>query len=728
MLLRNSILLETSLTIYLIFACNGSQLNQSGTRVAETGKNTSCGSTLNVLNCYKKAVPFSRTRAIEVISRYVPGAECDIKNLFFEWALSFENETVCNSSEYCDGNDIFMGSHTIGSGNYRIVSKIAEYDDDGFENMLSDECISTIITEKPLPMIAVGGKIAISSGKLLSAEDVNISSKQIGSLVYELTYDVIGRHPSGFRKRPLENDTFSTVPEVNSLDGLMYYFKLAIKTEESNIRQSKSDLIRVKRQSSYTIYSSSCGIANPEILDENSSDHFFVCQQPSIPNDSLKEVPTFNNHNSLNAVEKLKKWAVENKVTLSAINQLLAILVEAKPDDFHGLPRDARTFLATPKLTITREVDPGEYYHFGIQKSLEDLFKKNCRKPTDPIQIGINIDGLPIAKSSNSQFYPILGLESKNVFLIGLYHGYEKPKNFNQFLSDFVEEAIQLNNNGVEIFGHIYNFKITKFLFDAVAKASILAIKGHAGYSSCTKCSQHGESIQDRVCFPLLTFEKRTHESFVQQTDACHHSGHSILLDIPNIDIIADVPLDYMHLVLLGVVKKLLCGLWCYGPPPHKFPTCSKASKCCVTSEISEPEYLSDKRRPKKKLNSSEEDSSSDLDIPVPKARKGNTTNGLYKHVHKSNQASSSDPGVLLEIPKKVLDDKFAAEYSLVGHKHKKVFKSLKICSCILEAIQRCNKEATLKEIEIVVSAYLAKSNDRLKRQQDIQVETEETA
>ncbi|KAG5884593.1 hypothetical protein JTB14_000610 [Gonioctena quinquepunctata] len=664
--------------------------------------------------------------------------------------------------------------------------------------------------------------------------------------------------------------------------------------------------------------SSSCGIANPEILDENSSDHFFVCQQPSIPNDSLKEVPTFNNHNSLNAVEKLKKWAVENKVTLSAINQLLAILVEAKPDDFHGLPRDARTFLATPKLTITREVDPGEYYHFGIQKSLEDLFKKNCSKPTDPIQIGINIDGLPIAKSSNSQFYPILGLESKNVFLIGLYHGYEKPKNFNQFLSDFVEEAIQLNNNGVEIFGHIYNFKITKFLFDAVAKASILAIKGHAGYSSCTKCSQHGESIQDRVCFPLLTFEKRTHESFVQQTDACHHSGHSILLDIPNIDIIADVPLDYMHLVLLGVVKKLLCGLWMpwvivkfsdseeieavpscwydstrktisYPPFPRNrmekaikneldpgddwreysvtlmrdtlydnFRTaCSKASKCCVTSEISEPEYLSDKRRPKKKLNSSEEDSSSDLDIPVPKARKG--TNQIKKNIgdsqedsapqmdstnmsHKSNQASSSDPGTEMEnfevqnIPssdlkfrktcieilvknckllkectrniqelsekvdtltglmkrqsltaventnimlldffldfpiknvqmldhvekileneeafkrlidgltriggkdykeccrrflKKVLDDKFAAEYSLVGHKHKKVFKSLKICSCILEAIQRCNKEATLKEIEIVVSAYLAKSNDRLKRQQDIQVETEETA
>lgn len=151
--------------------------------------------------------------------------------------------------------------------------------------------------------------------------------------------------------------------------------------------------------------------------------------------------------------------------------------------------------------------------------------------------------------------------------MIGLHHGYEKPKNFNEFISDLVEEAIRLTNNGLDLFGKKYNFKITKFLFDAVAKVSILAIKGHSGYNSCTKCYQHGKIIQDRVCFPLLSFEKRTHESFLLQSD---HSGRSILLDIPNINII-DVPLDYMNLVLLGVVKKLLCGVWCFGPPPHKF-------------------------------------------------------------------------------------------------------------------------------------------------------------
>jgi len=55
------------------------------------------------------------------------------------------------------------------------------------------------------------------------------------------------------------------------------------------------------------------------------------------------------------------------------------------------------------------------------------------------------------------------------------------------------------------------------------------------------------------------------------QHDPDHHTGHTILLDIPGINIVDNVPLDYMHLVCLGVVKKFLVSIWCYGPPPHKF-------------------------------------------------------------------------------------------------------------------------------------------------------------
>jgi len=40
--------------------------------------------------------------------------------------------------------------------------------------------------------------------------------------------------------------------------------------------------------------------------------------------------------------------------------------------------------------------------------------------------LDLNIDGLPISKSSKSQLWPILGRISGLSFAIGVYHGYQK--------------------------------------------------------------------------------------------------------------------------------------------------------------------------------------------------------------------------------------------------------------------------------------------------------------
>lgn len=279
-------------------------------------------------------------------------------------------------------------------------------------------------------------------------------------------------------------------------------------------------------------------------------------------------------------LNKLRDWAVSYRVphsTLKALLDILQSLSSEESNNLSKLPRDPRTFLYTPKCTIMRNVSPGHYCHIGIQQGLESHYKKFNEKPasTDAIEIGINIDGLPLSKSSSSQVYPILGINNKcnfnsPVFLIGIYHGYEKPHDFNIFLSEFVKEANHLIENGVMLFGQSYKFKISMFLFDAVAKASILNIKGHSGYSSCTKCTQEGEYINDRVCFPDLNFIKRTHDNFCKYDDSDHHRGTTILTEIKNINVITDVPLDYMHLIALGVVKKIVCGIWCNGRPPDK--------------------------------------------------------------------------------------------------------------------------------------------------------------
>jgi len=157
------------------------------------------------------------------------------------------------------------------------------------------------------------------------------------------------------------------------------------------------------------------------------------------------------------------------------------------------------------------------------------------------IEIIINIDGLPLSKSSGSQVYPILCSlvnNYSNVGIIGIYHGYKKPANANRFLQSFVNEAQDLITHGVTINGIIYPFKIKAFICDVPAQSFIKYTKGHSGYYSCTKCEAKGEYYFNRVCFPYLDiFNARTDQKFKLKSQPDHHTGTSILELIPNIDI-----------------------------------------------------------------------------------------------------------------------------------------------------------------------------------------------
>lgn len=277
-----------------------------------------------------------------------------------------------------------------------------------------------------------------------------------------------------------------------------------------------------------------------------------------------------------NIFQELHKWSIEYKINHNALKSLLTIL--RKTPTFKTLPKDPRTFLMTPKITLLRTVTPGMYNHFGILNSLNNIFKNEISVPSI-IKVSINIDGLPLSKSSSSQLYPILGMVKNYkpldniVFPIDIFHGNEKPYCFNNFLEDFVTEAIGLYDKDITVCGKKTRFEIQMLLFDAVAKASVLQIKGHSGYSSCSKCTAEGEYLNGRMCFPDTTFIERTDNDFKNQTDESHHVGQTILTRIPGLNLVSAVPLDYMHLILLGVMKKMLVGTWIFGKPPHKLPS-----------------------------------------------------------------------------------------------------------------------------------------------------------
>lgn len=80
-----------------------------------------------------------------------------------------------------------------------------------------------------------------------------------------------------------------------------------------------------------------------------------------------------NSESTENILQELHKWSIEYKINHNALKSLFTIL--RKTPTFKTLPKDPRTFLMTPKVTLMRTVTPGLYNHFGILNSLNNIFK-----------------------------------------------------------------------------------------------------------------------------------------------------------------------------------------------------------------------------------------------------------------------------------------------------------------------------------------------------------------
>lgn len=163
----------------------------------------------------------------------------------------------------------------------------------------------------------------------------------------------------------------------------------------------------------------------------------------------------------------------------------------------------------------------------------------------------------------------ISNIRCRKVFSIGLYHGGEKTHFSSDYLSDFVSEAITLCNNGFVYKDRRHSFKIDGFICDAPARSFIFCVKGHSGYFGCTKCIQQGEYL-GRVVFLEHDSPARTDASFRSRQFEDHHIGVSVLERL-EIDMIKDIPFDPMHLVKLGVSRKLLLT-WIRGPLDRRLP------------------------------------------------------------------------------------------------------------------------------------------------------------
>ena len=160
-------------------------------------------------------------------------------------------------------------------------------------------------------------------------------------------------------------------------------------------------------------------------------------------------------------------------------------------------------------------------------------------------------------------------------FVVSIYVGKEKPKCAEAFLEPFLKEMLELEKEGLEFNGVQYTIKLGAVICDAPARQFVKSMKGHNGYGACERCSQKGSYIKEHSCmvFPeLQNFVLRTDNSFRKSIHKNHHVGESLFKKL-KIDMISTFPLDYMHLVLLGVFKRLILiwtGNWHKKKLKHK--------------------------------------------------------------------------------------------------------------------------------------------------------------
>lgn len=158
------------------------------------------------------------------------------------------------------------------------------------------------------------------------------------------------------------------------------------------------------------------------------------------------------------------------------------------------------------------------------------------------VDLCLNIDGLPIYRST------ILSLWSIQCCI----------SNPSRELKELMTSGLTVGD------GKMIPVQIKSFICDAPARA---LIKGAVAFNSrhgCNFCEVCGK-FDGRMIF-LYCGAPRTNESFQNQSDEQHHKCASILLNL-DIEMVQQFPIDPMHSIDLGVMKKIMMT-WKEDPLP----------------------------------------------------------------------------------------------------------------------------------------------------------------
>ncbi len=209
--------------------------------------------------------------------------------------------------------------------------------------------------------------------------------------------------------------------------------------------------------------------------------------------------------------------------------------------------------------------DQSSYSRLHHRLHLSDLceFVKGLhRKAHNWNRVDISVDGVPIGNSSSNKLVvvSILFCKCQTPYVVDMHHTLQKGKGADAF--DTLRPIIrQLEEAGLTL----------RFLrADGLERKRLRCFVAPSGKWSCDYCKTKGVRIGNTTYYPFSDCHgevRRTTEGTryisehlleLTEEERAGVRGRTPLLDIPNFDVIWNVPLDSMHTMDEGVMKKLL--------------------------------------------------------------------------------------------------------------------------------------------------------------------------
>ncbi|XP_046408572.1 uncharacterized protein LOC124173112 [Ischnura elegans] len=247
-------------------------------------------------------------------------------------------------------------------------------------------------------------------------------------------------------------------------------------------------------------------------------------------------------------------------ITLDVRTQLQEIVVGCK-DDFMFLTSAAPS-------DILVDIQSGSLYGKKIRREDEQF--------PSWMSLTFNADGAQVFKDRTTVTPIYLMINElkckqrrKNMVLAGLWYGKEKPR-FDVFMDSFVNEMNELYRDGIDVpcdgVMKTVRFVTLCCCVDTVARAPLQGITGVNGYYCCSWCTLKGEYVNGTVKYTHCDAnpEPRTEEGLSLCYEQVMHSGEKVmgiqaispLLNLSSFDMVWGFVPDYMHQILLGVVKR----------------------------------------------------------------------------------------------------------------------------------------------------------------------------